>query len=273
MHVSDGGTSPSLTHTGAASGYSIGVRHMNMLSRARNACLHDLAKFSDSQRKHRGLERASNLYACVKLAKSCCLENVLGRNDFAGTGRGRGYLKSQQRVKADGWRSPTSGFTILEVITVVAMIGILSVLAAPGWLSFQTNRRLAAAQDEMYQALRLAQHEAKHRRVKWQVSFQNVDGQGQWAIHSVNTPPVDAVWNIFPDGVEIDDDETTAREDDGFYEVQFNSHGHVNGQLGRVTVKASNGSRLRRCVFVSTLLGAMRKARENRTPQSGRYCY
>ncbi|MEB3211066.1 MAG: type II secretion system protein [Leptolyngbyaceae bacterium] len=170
-------------------------------------------------------------------------------------------------------RSPTTGFTLLEMLVVLAIIGIVVAIAAPGWVRFHNQRRLNTAQNQLYQAIRQAQHDAKIHHLNWQTSFQNVDGQGQFSTHPTTTLPVDAYWTPLPNGVQIDVDETTIREEDGFYEVQFNSKGHVSGQLGRVTVRVEGQSRLRRCIFVSTLIGALRKAEENRTPQRGRYCY
>jgi len=170
-------------------------------------------------------------------------------------------------------RSPTAGFTFLEVLSVVVLMGGMAAIAAPGWIQFHDGRRLGAAQQQIYQAIRQAQHEAKVHHLNWQVSFQNVDGRGQMAIHPSTMLPVDAHWRTLPQGVWIDTDETTLREDEGAYEVEFNSKGHVNGQLGRVTVKASDRHQMRRCVFVSTLIGGLREAEDNPTPRRGRFCY
>lgn len=170
-------------------------------------------------------------------------------------------------------RSPITGFTLYELLVVIAVMGILVAIVTSGWVEFHDKRRLGTAQNQIYQILRQAQFEAKRHHLHWQASFQNIGGQGQLAIHSVNTLPLDADWIPLPDGVQIDVDETTLRQDNGFYEVQFNSRGHVNGQLGRVTVRVAGASRLRRCVFVSTLIGGLREASENPTPQRGRYCY
>jgi prepilin-type N-terminal cleavage/methylation domain-containing protein len=55
------------------------------------------------------------------------------------------------------------GFTLIEALVVVAMIGILSAIAAPGWLGFLNNNRLSASQSRVFSTLRDAQSTAKRR--------------------------------------------------------------------------------------------------------------
>ncbi|MCJ8279579.1 MAG: prepilin-type N-terminal cleavage/methylation domain-containing protein, partial [Rivularia sp. ALOHA_DT_140] len=38
-----------------------------------------------------------------------------------------------------------SGFTLIEVLVVIAMVGILSAIAAPSWLGFVARQRLNKA--------------------------------------------------------------------------------------------------------------------------------
>lgn len=149
---------------------------------------------------------------------------------------------------------------MLEVITVMAIAGILLAIAAPAWISFHNTWQLNAAQDEVYQAFRQAQFEAKRRNLRWQISFQNVDGQGQYALHPVTLPPSLATWTDLPDGVHLDLRGTSLRRNNGVYMLQFNHQGHVNGQLGRVKLMGRERMRTRRSVLASTLIGAVRKA-------------
>ncbi|MGK7891194.1 MAG: hypothetical protein AB4042_17845, partial [Leptolyngbyaceae cyanobacterium] len=67
--------------------------------------------------------------------------------------------------------------------------------------------------------------------------------------------------------------QTLYRSRDDIYRVQFDHNGNTNGRLGRLTLEGVNPHRARRCVFVSTLIGTLRKASDRPTARNGRYCY
>jgi type II secretory pathway pseudopilin PulG len=58
-------------------------------------------------------------------------------------------------------RKGDGGFTILELIVIMLIIGILSAIAAPSWQAFITRQRVRTVNDRVFQSLRLAQSEAK----------------------------------------------------------------------------------------------------------------
>jgi hypothetical protein len=50
--------------------------------------------------------------------------------------------------------------------------------------------------------------------------------------------------------------------------------GNTNGQLGQITLTSKNGGKAKRCLTVSTLIGAMRTGQEHSKPNdSNKYCY
>ena len=169
------------------------------------------------------------------------------------------------------------GFTLIEVLVVMAIIGILTAIAAPSWLGFVNNQRLNSAQSRAFSTLRLAQSNAKRTQTMWQATFRNTPDIAQYVVHSV--PPdnaTEAYWNSLPwenfdSGVRIVENteaqpkttftQLTAIPEPDVYRVQFKSSGVPNGlgEMGRITFVSRNGDR-KKCVIVSTLLGAMRVA-------------
>ncbi|MBD2204050.1 type II secretion system protein [Calothrix sp. FACHB-1219] len=166
-----------------------------------------------------------------------------------------------------------SGFTVVELLAVILVVGILSAIAVPNWLSFVNVRRLNVAQDEVYRAMRQAQSEAKKQKLTWQASFRESNGIVQWAIHPANMNPVNANWNDLDAAVRLDQ-ETTLQQSNGVRRIQFDHMGTVEQPpLGRITLSSKKGGKAKRCVFVSTILGAMRTSKEQNTAQDGKYCY
>ena len=166
-----------------------------------------------------------------------------------------------------------SGFTLLENLTILLVIGILAGIAVPSWFSLLNTIRLNDAQSKVYQALRQAQSQAKKEKLTWQVSFREENNVLQWSVHPGKIHPSDAIWNNFDASVRLDS-ETTLRRSNRVRQIQFDYLGSVRKPpLGRITLSSKFGGKAKRCVFISTILGALRTAKENPTPKSGRYCY
>ena len=64
------------------------------------------------------------------------------------------YFRSRSRQSNDG-------FTLIEILVVVIIVGILSAIAAPGWLAFVNNRRIGTVRSQAADAIRKAQTDAK----------------------------------------------------------------------------------------------------------------
>ncbi|MTJ23267.1 type II secretion system protein [Dolichospermum sp. UHCC 0352] len=156
-----------------------------------------------------------------------------------------------------------SGFTVIETITALLMIGILSGIAAPSWFALIKTQHLNIAQDQVYRAMREAQSQAKKEKLTYHASFREENNNVQWAVHPATIDPSNAKWNDLDPSVQLDVVESTLQLSNGVRRVRFDDIGGVIPPLGKITLSSKPGGTAKRCVIVSTILGAMRTAKDN----------
>ncbi|MCC5642103.1 type II secretion system GspH family protein [Nostoc sp. CHAB 5824] len=186
----------------------------------------------------------------------------------------RVHLPSLVNAKNFLDKDSSSGFTLPETLVVVLLISILATLGIPNWLAFLDTQRLRTAQNEVHLAMRQAQRQASKEKLTWQASFREQNGIIQWAVHPATINPSDANWNNLDSNVRLDP-ETTLQLSNDIRKVQFDYRGNAKSpnDLGRITLSSRSGGKVKRCVIISTILGAIRTAKEHTTTDDGKYCY
>jgi prepilin-type N-terminal cleavage/methylation domain-containing protein len=171
-------------------------------------------------------------------------------------------------------RSRLAGFTLIEMMTTIAILGITTAIAAPSYLAWADKQRLNAAQEQVMIVLRRTQNQAVRQKLTYQASFRETGKSVEWSIHPAHLPAQH--WQSLPPQVQLDDETSLRKKKDGDntnYVMQFNHYGEVNGQLGRVTLSSFDRADTKRCVMISTLLGAMRKGESHAKKRDNKFCY
>jgi prepilin-type N-terminal cleavage/methylation domain-containing protein len=62
-------------------------------------------------------------------------------------------------------KESSQGFTLLELLVVIVMIGVLAAIAAPSWLAFLNNQRIGAVRSDLVSTLSNLQKDSQKRRI------------------------------------------------------------------------------------------------------------
>jgi prepilin-type N-terminal cleavage/methylation domain-containing protein len=165
------------------------------------------------------------------------------------------------------------GFTLIEVLVVIIMVGVLATIAAPSWLAFLTNQRIGTARSQIGDTIRKAQDEAKRTKRKQAIVFDNNSNRPRLGIVSLVNGTVPPVVNWTPIGngdIRANTIVLSVRSAGSVITtpnpaIAFDENGTVIGtgsisQLpAAVIVKPTISAEPRRCIVVQTLLGAMRE--------------
>lgn len=190
-----------------------------------------------------------------------------------------------------------AGFTMAEMIVVLFMIGILSVIAAPGWSAFINRQRLNQANGAVASVIQETRLQAKSTKGTYSISFRVEDNIPEYIIYPGTNLPADPVWIALGDTMTLRSREVflyTNLNSPTAYNTTTTDKQIVQTTLGTGTItfdsqgvlaKKSSGavsdtplaimvaapvltndtaSSVDRCVIIQTLIGGIRIARDER---------
>ena len=184
------------------------------------------------------------------------------------------YLGTKQLYAYKRYSQENAGFSLVEVIAVVVMIGILAAIGLPSWSAFVNRQRVNKANDAVLAAIQQAQTEAKKQKRDYSVSFTTDSNVIKAAVYPTTSTPN---WQSLggdlqiPAGAvllrtNISTTNTVGATPSTSPTITFDYLGTLpNANFGTVTgsteapglkiVLATSG--LKRCVIVKTLLGTI----------------
>lgn len=186
----------------------------------------------------------------------------------------------------------TAGFTLVELLVAIGLVGVIFAIAAPGWLGFVQQRRVNSANDSVLRALQEAQSKAKTQKLSYSVSLRIQNAVPQVAVYRDSPTPANNSWKPLGDQVSFKPgqiwigtnatssniagttiDSSNLINSNGIKAVTFDNSGALPttptpslGSQGLIIAvgaaqPGSNSSRVidstRRCVKLSTLLGSI----------------
>ncbi|MGB3494541.1 MAG: prepilin-type N-terminal cleavage/methylation domain-containing protein [Elainellaceae cyanobacterium] len=164
----------------------------------------------------------------------------------------------------------TAGFTILEVLVVVVIIGILTAIAAPGWVSFMNRQRAISAKDQVLQSVRSSQAEAKRRRRRQPIELLPAATENDLPELNMNgRVEVLGQGEIVPGNIQLTTEDNQGNNfnalvfrEDGTVSIDGNDYADFGGAAPElpvmITVEAPPNSGRKQCVIIDTILGSIR---------------
>ena len=141
-------------------------------------------------------------------------------------------------------RKSNSGFTLIEMLVTIIIIGVIAAIAAPNFLGLLNRNRVNQAQRQVEGALKEAQRQAmrkgKQCSINVNITDSTISGGCLLSNRELNT-----------DSYKIQLNSTTTP-------ITFSGKGNITGATPLLVVSIPNGTDSRKCVVIDSLLGSQR---------------
>ncbi|HEY9771088.1 MAG TPA: GspH/FimT family pseudopilin [Coleofasciculaceae cyanobacterium] len=142
-------------------------------------------------------------------------------------------------------RKSSSGFTLIEMLVTITVVGVIAAIAAPNFLGMLNRNRVNNAAQQVEGALKEAQRQAMRR--------------GKPCSFNVNTTNSTISGGCLLSNRELNTNSYTIQLNSNTTTITFSGKGNITGTPSPVlVVSIPNGTNLQRCVVIDSLLGSLR---------------